>query len=254
MRSTTVVRRAALSGLAAAALVAVGAGPASAHVTVTPSTTAAGAVAVLTVEVPHGCAGSATRALSLRLPDGVREVTAADTDRWAVEQTADALTWTTDEPLPDGEHAEVELSLRLPDEEGATLVLPVVQRCLEGEAAWTEVAEDGAGHDDLERPAPVLVVTAGAPSAPPPDESPEPSATPGEASADAPAVAGADATLAAGGTEDGTAADAAPDEAHGGAATPAAPADPVLGYGAAGVLVAAALAVAVVLLRRHRRS
>lgn len=246
MRSTTVVRRAALSGLAAAALVAVGAGPASAHVTVTPSTTAADAVAVLTVEVPHGCAGSATRALSLRLPDGVRDVTAADTDRWAVEQTADALTWTTDEPLPDGEHAEVELSLRLPDEEGATLVLPVVQRCLEGEAAWTEVAEDGAGHDDLERPAPVLVVTAGAPSAPPPDESPEPSATPGEASADA--------TLAAGGTEDGTAADAAPDEAHGGAATPAAPADPVLGYGAAGVLVAAALAVAVVLLRRHRRS
>ncbi|MGI5186938.1 YcnI family protein [Promicromonospora sp. CA-289599] len=163
MNRTTVVRRVTLSGLAAVGLVALGATSAMAHVTITPSTTAAGATAELRVEIPHGCVGSATTAISIRMPDGVSDVTASGTDRWTVEQAADALTWTTDEPLPDTEHAEVEFSVRLPDDEGATLVFPVIQQCEQGEAAWTEVAEHGEGHDGLERPAPVLVVTPGEP-------------------------------------------------------------------------------------------
>ena len=40
-------------------------------------------------------------------------------------------------------------------------MFPVVQRCQEGEAAWTEVAEDAAGREDLDMPAPIIVVTAG---------------------------------------------------------------------------------------------
>jgi periplasmic copper chaperone A len=212
MRRSTIGRRAAWSGIAAVGLVLVGSSSATAHVTITPSTTDAGATSVLTVGIPHGCDGSATTAISIRVPDGVEGLSAADTDRWAVEQSADGLTYATDEPLLDGEHAEVEFSVRLPDEAGETLVFPVVQRCEDGETAWTEVAEDQDGHDALDKPAPVVVVTAG-------DAEPT-GAEPADAR---------------------TGAEASP---------PTEERSPLLTYGALAVGVAGALAVAVVLLRR----
>jgi uncharacterized protein YcnI len=162
MKSTTAVRRATLTGVAAAGLVALGAAPALAHVTITPSTTSPGATTVLRVEVPHGCDGSATTGISVRLPAGVTDANAAGTDRWVAEVSSDAVTFTTDDPLPDGETAVVELNVNLPDEPGATLVLPVVQTCEEGEAAWTEIAEDGQDAEELDHPAPVVVVAGAA--------------------------------------------------------------------------------------------
>ncbi|WP_275001472.1 YcnI family protein [Promicromonospora iranensis] len=217
MHRTTITRRVALSGLATAVLVTLGSVTAAAHVTITPSTTAAGATAVLRLEIPHGCEGSATTAVSVRMPEDVADVTASGTDRWTVDQAADSLTWTTGEPLLDGEHDQVEFSLRLPDDAGATLVFPVVQRCEEGEAAWTEVADHAEGHDTghdaLERPAPVVVVTPGDPAS------------------------GAD-----GGTEAAAAATGAEER------------DPLLVYGAAGVLLAGGVASGAALLRRRRRS
>lgn len=231
MNRTTTIRRAALTGLAAVGLVVLGTTTASAHVTITPSTTAAGAAATLRVEIPHGCEDSATTAISVRVPAEATDVTASGTDRWAVEQTSDALTWSTDEPLPDGEHAEVEFSVRLPDDAGATLVFPVVQQCEVGEAAWTEVAEHGEGHDALERPAPVLVVTA--------DEE-EPAAEP-----------------AAEATETATAEPAAEAPAEPIAEPAAEPAVEARGslvtYGAAGLLAAGVLVGGAVLLRQRRR-
>lgn len=242
MNRRTALRRATLTGLAAAGIAALGTTSAMAHVTITPSTTAAGATAELQVEIPHGCVGSATTAISIRMPEGVSDVTASGTDRWAVEQAADALTWTTDEPLPDAEHAVVEFSVRLPDDDGATLVFPVIQQCEQGEAAWTEVAEHGEGHDGLERPAPVLVVTPG-----------EPGAETETADADAEASAGDDTEAP---TE--TAAAESPSapaatEVAGATADAAEARNPLLAYGAAGVLVAGVLAGGAVLLRRRRR-
>lgn len=239
MNRTTIVRRVTLSGLAAAGLVALGATSAMAHVTITPSTTAAGAAADLRVEIPHGCVGSATTAISIRMPEGVSDVTASGTDRWAVKETADALTWTTDEPLPDAEHAVVELSVRLPDDAGATLVFPVIQQCEEGEAAWTEVAEHGEGHDGLERPAPVLVVTPG-----------EPGAGRETADAEAGASAGTEAPME---TADAESPSATAATEVAGAAADAEVRNPLITYGAAGVLAAGVLAGGAVLLRRRRR-
>ncbi|MFI8525318.1 YcnI family protein [Promicromonospora sukumoe] len=228
----TTARRVTLSALAAAGLVALGTVSASAHVTITPSTTAAGATAVLRVEIPHGCEESATTGLTIRMPDGVTDATATGTDRWAAEQAADSVTWTTDEPLPDGEHAEVELSVRLPDDAGATLVFPVVQQCEVGEAAWTEVAEHAEGHDELERPAPVVVVTAG--------DASDAGADPADADATAHAAHPADA------------ADSADAEAAG-ATTDTGARDPLVTYGAAGLLAAVVLVGGAVLLRQRRR-
>lgn len=241
MNRKTAVRRATLSGLAAAGLVALATVPASAHVTITPSTTAAGATAELRVEIPHGCAESATTAITIRMPEGVTDVHASGTDRWAVDQAPDALTYSTDTPLPDAEHAEVAFAVRLPDDAGATLVFPVVQRCEVGEAAWTEVAEHAEGHDDLERPAPVLVVTEGKGGGKDKDkDAAEDEAEPVVAATVVaePAEAGADAAEAA-------PADAAPAAADSGR-------NPLVTYGAAALLVAGALAGGVVLLRRRR--
>ncbi|MFE7508243.1 YcnI family protein [Promicromonospora sp. NPDC057488] len=240
MNRMTAVRRTALSGLAAAGLVALATVPASAHVTITPSTTAAGATADLRVEIPHGCAESATTAITIRMPEEVTEVRASGTDRWAVDQAADGLTYSTDTPLPDGEHAEVAFSVRLPDDAGATLVFPVVQRCEVGEAAWTEVAEHAEGHDDLERPAPVLVVTEG--------KGGEAGEVEEEAKEEAAAEPAAEATVVA--EPAGAQADAADAEAAPAAATSGR--DPMVTYGAAGLLVVGALAGGFVLLRRRR--
>lgn len=152
-------RRAGAVGVLTAAALIVASAPAHAHVTLTASTTEAGATAEVRLEVPHGCTGSATTGLAVRIPDGVSDVRATSTERWSAATGDDTVTFTTDAPLPDGLRDEVVLSLRLPDEEGAVLVFPVVQRCEEGEAAWTEVAADDASRDELELPAPVLVVT-----------------------------------------------------------------------------------------------
>lgn len=232
MKRMTTARRVTLSALAAAGLVALGTVSASAHVTITPSTTVAGATAVLRVEIPHGCEESATTGLTIRMPDGVTDVTATGTDRWAAEQAEDSVTWTTDEPLPDGEHAEVELSVRLPDDAGATLVFPVVQQCEVGEAAWTEVAEHAEGHDELERPAPVVVVKAG-------------DAGDGADADVDPADAGATAHAA-------HPADSADAEAAG-ATTDIGARDPLVTYGAAGLLAAGVVVGGAALLRRRRR-
>lgn len=149
----------ARASVVAGALLALAAAPGSAHVTIAASTTEAGATTVVRLVVPHGCAGEATTEVAVRMPDGVSELTAESTGQWAVEQTAEAVTYRADAPLPDASRDEVAFSVRLPDEVGTELVFPVVQRCQGAESAWTEVAEDVASREELEMPAPVLVVT-----------------------------------------------------------------------------------------------
>ncbi|PKH39020.1 Uncharacterized protein YcnI [Nocardioides alpinus] len=163
MNRTRTARRAALASLATGAvtsgLLALAAAPAAAHVTITASTTEAGATAVVRLVVPHGCAGAATTEVAVRMPDGVSELVAASTEQWSVERTAGGVTYLADAPLPDATRDEVAFTVRLPDDVGAELVFPVVQRCEDGESAWTEVAEDAASREELEMPAPVIVVT-----------------------------------------------------------------------------------------------
>lgn len=190
MRGSTSARRGAVAAMVAVAVLGPAA-PAAAHVTIDPSTTAAGSLAVLTVTVPHGCAGSPTTAVTVSVPPEVVEVgvapaAGAPATAWATEVRTEPLaepatahdgttltervalvTFRAATPLPDGEQGVVALEVRLPDAEGATLAFPTVQTCEQGEVAWIEVAAAGAG-DGLARPAPTLVVTARDPAAPPP--------------------------------------------------------------------------------------
>jgi len=153
------------------------AGPASAHVTVSASETAAGSYTVLTVSVPHGCDGSATKRVAIRMPEEILAVTPTRNPFWTVtekqQELAEPLTdahgntviqrdavvvYTAKTPLPDGQRDVFELSVKLPEEEG-TLVLPTIQTCVKGTTAWVEVAADGQGEEELEHPAPTVIVT-----------------------------------------------------------------------------------------------
>ncbi len=182
----------ALAGVLLTASAAV----ASAHVTISPSTGQAGAYTVLTVSVPHGCDGSATTKIAIKLPDDITTVTPTRNPYWTVAVTKQKLaqpvtdahgntlterdatvTYTARTPLPDQQRDAFELSLKLPDKAGATLVFPIVQTCQKGSTGWTEVAANGQDADSLEHPAPTLTLTGGdgqghASTAPSPDAAP----------------------------------------------------------------------------------
>ncbi len=165
--------------LALGAVVLGVAAPASAHVSITASTTAAGAFTVLTISVPHGCDGSATTEIAIQIPEEVNAVTPTRNPLWEVDKQVEQLdppvtdahgneitervatvTYTARTPLPDGYRDAFELSLQLPEAEGTTLVFPTIQTCEEGESAWIEVPEEAQSADDLELPAPSVTITA----------------------------------------------------------------------------------------------
>ena len=175
--------RKTLRALGAAALttglVVVGASAASAHVSVNPDTTSAGAYALLTFGVPHGCGESSTTKVSIQMPEQIVAVTPSVNPGWDVEKVMEDLAepvddghggqytervaeivYTAKTPLPDGYRDAFVLSLKLPEAEGETLVFPTVQECEEGESAWVQVPAEGEDADALELPAPMFELTA----------------------------------------------------------------------------------------------
>lgn len=162
---------------AALGLVVLSAPAASAHVTVTPTETAAGAYTVLTFSVGHGCDGSPTTTIAIQIPEGINSVSATRQPFYDVEKViepldppvtgshgeeiterVDQVVYTATTPLPDGQRDTFELSVQLPeDAAGETLTFPSIQTCEQGETAWTEVAAEGA--EEPEHPAPAFEVT-----------------------------------------------------------------------------------------------
>lgn len=147
--------------------------------TITPSTTVAGAHAVLEVSFSHGCDGSATTEVTIRIPEGINSVAPTRHPSWEVEKEMQqldppltdshgaevtervaAVTYRTDVPVPDGHRDTFELALQLPDAAGETLAFPTLQTCEAGESAWIEVAADAEEVEDLELPAPTVTITA----------------------------------------------------------------------------------------------
>jgi uncharacterized protein YcnI len=173
----TLARLGATAG--AAGLLTLGlAPPASAHVTVTPSDTAAGASVVLTFSTSHGCEGSPTTGITIQVPEEILSVSPTRTAQWEVEKSIEQLdepvedahgnsvtervaevAYRAVEPLPDGYRDAFELSLTLPDTPGETLAFPVIQTCEKGENPWTEVPAEGQDPEQLEFPAPSLTIT-----------------------------------------------------------------------------------------------
>lgn len=154
------------------------AGTANAHVTITPTETAAGAYTILTVSVPHGCDGSPTTKIAIQIPESILSVTPTRNSFWTesiqkkklatpvkdahgneVTERVATVTYTAKTPLPDGVRDTLELSLQLPDAAGETLAFPTIQTCAKGKTGWTEVAPDGESAEELEHPAPAFTVS-----------------------------------------------------------------------------------------------
>jgi len=116
-----------------------------------------GSTFVIHFQVHEGCDGSATDMLEVTIPESVGNPIPEAVPGWVVEtetvamegqEGADAeprislVRWTGG-PLEDGQLLELGLRLRFPDEPGAVLEFPVVQRCgPELEQAWTGAADE----------------------------------------------------------------------------------------------------------------
>lgn len=166
-RSTS-TRALIVAGLAAGALLAIGAPlAASAHVTVTPSDTASGAYTLLTFSTSHGCEGSPTTKITIDIPESIISVRPTVNPNWTIEKIStgegDAarvsqVVYTAITPLEDGFRDAFVLSAKLPDDAvGETLEFPVLQSCAVGETSWSETSV--AGEDEPELPAPFIVLT-----------------------------------------------------------------------------------------------
>lgn len=163
---------------AAAVITVMAVGPASAHVTVSPSTATAGDFTVMTVSVPHGCDGSATTKIEVQIPEQVLSVTPTRNPFWTqkttiakldkpitdeegnkVTERTGTVVYTAKQPLPDHVRDSFELSFQIPPETaGETLRFPTIQTCEKGQTAWTEVPADGQDPFELEHPAPFFDV------------------------------------------------------------------------------------------------
>ncbi|WP_161606123.1 YcnI family protein [Microlunatus speluncae] len=183
---------AALGGLLIAAWSAI---PAAAHVSVKADQAVAGGYAVLTFAVPHGCEGSPTTKIAIKIPESVTSTKPTVVADWQVEapqvklaqpqtdshgnqitERVDQVIYTAETPLPDALRQTFEVQVKLPeDAAGTTLAFPVVQSCVQGETAWIQVAAAGENGEELEHPAPAIKIVAAEP-----DEVTAGSGTPGE--------------------------------------------------------------------------
>lgn len=150
-----------------------------AHVTLEPRTAPAGEYAKLTFRVPHGCDSSATRKLTVQLPEGSVSVKPQVHPGWkittkkvklaqpltlpgkVITETISEVSWQGG-PLEDQYMDEFGISLKLPNQAGEVLV-PVIQDCQKGTVRWVEAARKEDGATKPQFPAPVLTLTTTSP-------------------------------------------------------------------------------------------
>jgi len=182
-RTARPARTVAIGGtalLGAIALALGGATAASAHVSIAEDSVEAGAYAILTLGVPHGCGDSPTTEVAIQIPEGINAVTPTRNAFYTVEKVLEELAepitdghgnevtqrvsqvvYTAMTPLPSDQRDAFELSLQIPaDAAGQTLYFPTLQTCEQGETAWVQIPADGQDAHELDAPAPAIAVTA----------------------------------------------------------------------------------------------
>lgn len=164
----------ALKTLAAAVLTTTLATPVAAHVVLDETNAPAGSYFKATFRVPHGCDGSATTAISIRIPEGVISVKPQPKHGWTVITEKAAykksytlhgrevnegvvkVTWEGG-PLADDMFDEFAFMTKLPnDADIMMLFFPVEQVCEKGSVNWDEIATPDMDPHSLARPAPML--------------------------------------------------------------------------------------------------
>jgi len=158
-----------------AALLALASAPALAHVTLETPQAQVGASYKAVLRVPHGCGGSPTIRLRVRVPEGFIGVKPMPKAGWVLEtvrspygkayETAHVslvegvreISWSGGR-LPDDWYDEFVFTGTIASDlaPGSTLYFPAVQDCETGAERWIEIPAEGASAHDLKAPAPGL--------------------------------------------------------------------------------------------------
>jgi uncharacterized protein YcnI len=142
-----------------------------AHIGVTPSEAPAGGTAKLSFAVGHGCDGSPTTNIRIRIPDSVAVARPQPKAGWQLDVTRAGPVEAPKNPegqpvtarisevswkgsLPDDFYDEFVIQVRMPDQPGTELAFPIVQECEKGANRWIQVAKPGEA--EPEEPAPVV--------------------------------------------------------------------------------------------------
>lgn len=150
-------------GLAIAAIAVFGgARTVSAHIDPDPKEAPAGSVQIVGFTVEHGCEGSATIQLDMRLPDGVTDAVPEPLAGWTADVSEGVVTFVGG-PLPDDVEGTFRVRMTLPMASGTTIYFPFVQRCEQGEIRWIDIPSDGSG-TELDEPAPAMNLLAPLPT------------------------------------------------------------------------------------------
>lgn len=137
------------------------AAPALAHIDPDPTEAPAGSEQSVGFTVQHGCEGSATIELRMRLPDGVANATPEAPAGWTGSVDDNVVTFTGG-PLADQIEETFRVRMILPLTPDTAIYFPFVQRCEAGEIAWIDIPADGSG-TELDEPAPAMTLTAALP-------------------------------------------------------------------------------------------
>jgi len=164
------------------------ASPAAAHIDPDPKQAQAGSRLAVGFTVEHGCDGSPTIQLDMRLPDGVTDAVPEPLDGWEGSIDGDVITYVGG-PLPDDVEETFDITMTLPPTPDTTIFFPFVQRCEEGEIRWIGIpAEPG---DELDEPAPAMDLigpVATTPTTLPPASAPATTAPDASTTTDAPST------------------------------------------------------------------
>lgn len=166
--------------LFAAAIAAMTATAAQAHITFEIGEAPVGSAYKAVLRVPHGCEGEATLKVRVQVPEGVIAVKPMPKPGWTVEtvtgkyakpyeyfgsQLAEGVTeivWTGE--LPDAYYDEFVFRGMLTKglAVGSDLYFPVVQECADKTDRWIEIPAAGQDPETLEHPAPAVKLVPGA--------------------------------------------------------------------------------------------
>jgi periplasmic copper chaperone A len=154
---------------------------AQAHVVFNQTNVAPAALTTLELRVTHGCAGSSTKEVRVKLPEGVSRVTPRALAGWqmaetkrtlptpvvlhgeTITQTVDTIIWSGGS-FPDFAYQQFEVRAMMPNTPGQTLYFPVEQICESGSTSWSQIPATPAGWGALRDPAPFVTLSSGSPA------------------------------------------------------------------------------------------
>ena len=169
------IRRFVLAVAATSAVVLSLGGVVSAHIDPDPTEAQAGSRLTVGFTVEHGCEGSPTVQLDMRLPEGVIDPVAEPVDGWdgSIEAVdGDTVVTFAGGPLADDVEGTFSVSMTLPPTPDVTLYFPFVQRCEVGEIRWIQIPTEPG--DELDEPAPAMSLIGPVAVAPSPVETTAP--------------------------------------------------------------------------------